>query len=169
MISCFLTPDTTTSQFTYPPQLKTEIEELVGRYMVDVENLRTDEKDSLLEQIEEMTTRRFRVAEHLLETRPWDLFFMVEMGTDRIHHGFWRFFDPEHRLYEPGNPYEERVLEYYQRARREDRAPPPLRRRRYGGARRLRPRREADGRRRVRERMAPPRGLSRAQGGADDA
>jgi predicted AlkP superfamily phosphohydrolase/phosphomutase len=115
MISCFLTPDTTTSQFTYPPELKTEIEELVGRYLVDVENLRTDEKDSLLEQIEEMTARRFRVAEHLLETRPWDLFFMVEMGPDRIHHGFWRFFDPEHRLYEPGNPYEEQVLEYYQR------------------------------------------------------
>jgi predicted AlkP superfamily phosphohydrolase/phosphomutase len=115
MISCFLTPDTTTSQFTHPPQLKTEIEELVGRYMVDVDNLRTDEKNSLLEQIEEMTTRRFRVAEHLLETRPWDLFFMVEMGPDRIHHGFWRFFDPEHRLYEPGNPYEERVLDYYRR------------------------------------------------------
>ena len=50
-----------------------------------------------------MTEKRFRVAEHLLETRPWDLFFMVEMGTDRIHHGFWRFTDPEHRLYEPGN------------------------------------------------------------------
>ena len=115
MISCFLTPDTATSQFTHPPELKTEIEALVGRYMVDVENLRTDEKDSLLEQIEDMTAKRFRVAEHLLETRPWDLFFMVEMGPDRIHHGFWRFFDPEHRLYEPGNPYEKRVLDYYKR------------------------------------------------------
>ena len=40
-----------------------------------------------------MTEKRFRLAEHLLETRPWDLFFMVEMGTDRIHHGFWRFTD----------------------------------------------------------------------------
>jgi len=34
-----------------------------------------------------MTEKRFRLAEHLLETRPWDLFFMVEMGTDRMHHG----------------------------------------------------------------------------------
>jgi predicted AlkP superfamily phosphohydrolase/phosphomutase len=40
---------------------------------------------------------------------------MVEMGTDRIHHGFWRFIDPEHRLYEPGNPYEPAVLDYYRR------------------------------------------------------
>lgn len=113
MVSCFLTPDTVRSQYTYPAELKQEIETVVGTYMVDVENFRTEEKGRLLEQIEEMTEKRFRLAEHLLETRPWDLFFMVEMGTDRIHHAFWRFFDPEHRLYEPGNPFEAAVLDYY--------------------------------------------------------
>ncbi|HEX5467605.1 MAG TPA: alkaline phosphatase family protein [Gaiellaceae bacterium] len=113
MVSCFLTPDTTRSQYTFPPELKSEIESVVGRYMVDVENFRTEEKGRLLEQIEEMTAKRFQVAEYLLETKPWDLFFMVEMGTDRIHHAFWRFFDHEHRLYEPGNPYEQGVLDYY--------------------------------------------------------
>jgi predicted AlkP superfamily phosphohydrolase/phosphomutase len=113
MVSCFLTPDTETSQYTYPAELKGEIETLVGRYMVDVENFRTNEKERLLAEIDEMTDKRFRVAEHLLESRPWDLFFMVEMGTDRIHHGFWRFFDREHRLYEPGNAYESAMLDYY--------------------------------------------------------
>jgi predicted AlkP superfamily phosphohydrolase/phosphomutase len=113
MVSCFLTPDTETSQYTYPPELKEEIEGLVGRYMVDVENFRTEEKPRLLREIEEMTDKRFQVAEHLLETRPWDLFFLVEMGTDRIHHGFWRYSDHHHRLYEPGNEYEGAMLEYY--------------------------------------------------------
>ena len=113
MVSCFLTPDTETSQYTYPAGLKGEIEALVGRYLVDVRNFRTDDKDRLLAEIEEMTEKRFRVAEHLLETRPWDLFFMVEMGTDRIHHGFWRFTDSEHRLYEAGNQYEQAMLDYY--------------------------------------------------------
>jgi predicted AlkP superfamily phosphohydrolase/phosphomutase len=113
MISCFLTPDTERSQYTHPPELKQEIEGLVGRYMVDVDNFRTPEKERLLREIEEMTEKRFRVAEHLLETRPWDLFFMVEMGTDRLHHGFWRFSDPEHRLHEPGNPFEGVMLDYY--------------------------------------------------------
>jgi len=113
MVSCFLTPDTETSQYTYPAGLKGEIEALVGRYLVDVRNFRTDDKDRLLAEIEEMTEKRFRVAEHLLETRPWDLFFMVEMGTDRIHHGFWRFTDSEHRLYQPGNQYEQAMLDYY--------------------------------------------------------
>jgi predicted AlkP superfamily phosphohydrolase/phosphomutase len=113
MVSCFLTPDTNTVQWTYPAELKGEIESLVGRYLVDVEDFRTDDKERLLREIEEMTAKRFQVAEHLLDTRPWDLFFMVEMGTDRLHHGFWRFFDPEHRLYEPGNPYETAALDYY--------------------------------------------------------
>lgn len=36
MVSCFLTPDTERSQYTYPPELKSEIERVVGRYMVDV-------------------------------------------------------------------------------------------------------------------------------------
>jgi predicted AlkP superfamily phosphohydrolase/phosphomutase len=113
MVSCFLTPDTETSQYTYPAELKAEIEGLVGRYMVDVEDFRTDDKARLLADIEEMTAKRFQVAERLLQSRPWDLFFMVEMGTDRIHHGFWRFFDTEHRLYEAGNPYEHAMLDYY--------------------------------------------------------
>jgi predicted AlkP superfamily phosphohydrolase/phosphomutase len=113
MISCFLTPDTQRSEYTYPAELKQEIEGLVGRYMVDVDDFRTSDKDRLLEEIEEMTAKRFRVAEHLLSTRPWDLFFMVEMGTDRIHHGFWRFFDSGHRLHEAGNPFESAILDYY--------------------------------------------------------
>ncbi|MEO8349537.1 MAG: alkaline phosphatase family protein, partial [Acidobacteriota bacterium] len=115
MVSCFLTPDVKRNQYTYPPELKQEIEDLVGEYMVDVPNFRTNDKDRLLEDLETMTARRFTLAEHLIETRPWDLFFLVEMGTDRIHHGFWRFTDPDHRLYEPGNPYQDAMLSYYRR------------------------------------------------------
>jgi predicted AlkP superfamily phosphohydrolase/phosphomutase len=114
MVSCFLTPDLN-RQYTHPVGFADEIEELVGEYMVDVRNFRTNDKDQLLADLEEMTDKRFRVAERLLESRPWDLFFMVEMGTDRIHHGFWRFTDPEHRLYESGNKYESAMLDYYRR------------------------------------------------------
>ena len=60
-----------------------------------------------------MTDRRFALAEHLLETKPWELFAMVEMGPDRMHHGFWKYMDPEHRKHEPGNPYENAILDYH--------------------------------------------------------
>ncbi|MEX2210975.1 MAG: alkaline phosphatase family protein [Gaiellaceae bacterium] len=112
MVSCFLTPDTN-RQYTYPAAVKDEIERLVGEYMLDVPNFRTEDKARVLRDIETMTERRFQVAEHLLETRPWDLFFMVEMGTDRVHHAFWRYADPEHRLYEPGNEFETAMVDYY--------------------------------------------------------
>ncbi len=38
---------------------------------------------------------------------------MVEMGPDRMHHGFWKYMDPEHRKHEPGNPYENAILDYH--------------------------------------------------------
>jgi predicted AlkP superfamily phosphohydrolase/phosphomutase len=115
LVSCFLTPDVQRYQYTHPPELAAEIEALVGRYMPDVEQFRTEDKERLLTDIETMTDRRFQVAEHLLATRPWDLFFMVEMGTDRIHHGFWRYTDPQHRLHERGNRWSRAMFDYYRR------------------------------------------------------
>src|SRR5204862_3051178 len=42
-----------------------------------------------------------------------DFFIMVEMGPDRIHHGFWRYFDPQHPKYVAGNPLEHAIRDYY--------------------------------------------------------
>jgi predicted AlkP superfamily phosphohydrolase/phosphomutase len=112
LITSFLTPDTT-CQYTYPPELKGEVEALVGEYILDVDNFRTEEKDRLLAQIYEMTERRFRAAKHLVATRPWDFCIVVEIGLDRMHHGFWKFFDKGHRKYEPGSKYESVVKDYY--------------------------------------------------------
>ncbi len=87
--------------------------------MLDVEDFRTDDKEALLGRIYEKTEKHFKVAKHLLRTKPWDFFMMVEMGTDRIHHGFWSFIDPTHRRYVPGNPFENSIKEYYKYCDRE--------------------------------------------------
>ena len=112
MVTCFLTPSTQ-NEYTYPAALKEEIERVSGGYILDVENFRTDNKQAILDQIFEMTRRRFRVAKHLIAHHPWDFFMMVEMGVDRIHHGFWKYFDREHPKYEPRNPFENAIREYY--------------------------------------------------------
>jgi predicted AlkP superfamily phosphohydrolase/phosphomutase len=112
MVSCFLTP-TIDSQYTFPPLLKREIEQTVGEYLLDVRDFRTEDKDYLLRQVYEMTDRRFALAEHLLDTKPWELFAMVEMGIDRMYHGFWKMMDPEHRKHVPGNPFEHAILDYH--------------------------------------------------------
>ncbi|WP_337286663.1 alkaline phosphatase family protein [Candidatus Methylomirabilis sp.] len=113
MVTCFLTPSTQ-NEYTHPTSLKEEIERVSGGYILDVEDFRTDNKQAILDQIFEMTRRRFRVAKHLIAHHPWDFFMMVEMGVDRIHHGFWKYFDKEHPKYEPGNPFENAIREYYQ-------------------------------------------------------
>ncbi len=112
MVGCFLTPSTE-SPYTFPPTLRDEIADVVGEYLFDCANFRTDEKDDLLRQVYEMTDRRFRLAEHLLETRPWQLFAMVEMGPDRMHHGFWKYMDTRHRKHDAGNPYKDAIFDYY--------------------------------------------------------
>jgi predicted AlkP superfamily phosphohydrolase/phosphomutase len=112
MIGCFLSPSTE-SRYTFPEELRDEITQVVGEYMVDVPNFRTDQKDRILRDISEMTRRRFQLARHLRDSRPWDFFMMVEMGPDRLHHGFWRYYDPKHPDYVPGTDYERAFRDYY--------------------------------------------------------
>jgi predicted AlkP superfamily phosphohydrolase/phosphomutase len=114
LVSCFLTPDTRTHPYTYPDDLRHEIEQLVGKYQVDVQNFRSDDRDRILAEIFEMTEQHFAVARHLLETRECDFFMMVEIGVDRIHHAFWRYVDPTHPRYEPDHRYGDVVRSYYQ-------------------------------------------------------
>jgi predicted AlkP superfamily phosphohydrolase/phosphomutase len=120
LISSFLTPSIQ-KQYTHPNELRHEIDRILeGReYEVDVRNFRTDDKDNLLNQIYEMTEKRLKVLNYLIREKPWDFFMFVEMGVDRIHHGFWKFHDPEHHLYEPGNKFENAIKEYYQYIDRE--------------------------------------------------
>jgi len=108
VVSGFLAPSTD-SNYTYPIALKDEIEEVSGGYVIDVEDFRTDDKEALLERIYEKTEKHFKVAKYLIKTKPWDFFMLVEMGVDRIHHGFWSYMDPEHHKYKPGNPFEDSI------------------------------------------------------------
>jgi len=81
--------------------------------MVDVSDYRTDNKANVLREIYEMTERRFKLAKHFLQTKPWEFFMLVEMGVDRIHHAFWKYFDPQHRKYEPDTPFANAIRDYY--------------------------------------------------------
>ena len=166
MVGCFLTPSLD-SKYTYPAALKDEIAEVVGEYLFDTKDFRTDDKEYLLRQVYEMTDRRFALAEHLLATKPWSLFAMVEMGPDRMHHGFWKYMDPEHRKHEPGNPYESAILDYHRHVdglvaklleHADDDTVVFVA---------LRPRREAARRRHPHQRVAPARGPARDPRGAE--
>jgi len=114
MVSGFLTPGIH-REFTHPASLKEEILALAPEYHFDVAQFRTENKDWLLEQIWRMTEERFAVVDHMLVTKEWEFFMLMEIGVDRIHHGFWSYHDPAHRRYVPGNPYENAIHDYYVR------------------------------------------------------
>ncbi|MGH8103447.1 MAG: alkaline phosphatase family protein, partial [bacterium] len=112
LISCFLTPDAK-SNYTHPASLKPEIQALVGDYPFDAKGFRTDNKKALLQQLYDMAETHFKVMKYLLTTKPWDFFMSVEMATDRLHHGFWKYFDAAHRDYVPGNEFEGAIPDFY--------------------------------------------------------
>ncbi len=110
-ISCFITPGRD-RPYTHPASLRDEIEGLVGEYLFDIE-FRVDDRDKLLSELYLMTERRLQVIRHLLTTKPWEYFHWVEIGVDRLHHAFWKFADPAHPKYLPGNRYESVIRDYY--------------------------------------------------------
>jgi predicted AlkP superfamily phosphohydrolase/phosphomutase len=113
-VGCFMTPDTVQGVYTHPPEVAQTIAGLVGNYAVDVKDFRTEDKQRLLESIHEMSRQHFQVVRHFLAHEPWDYFQFVEIGLDRIHHGFWKYHDPAHPEHEPGNPYQNAIRDYYQ-------------------------------------------------------
>jgi predicted AlkP superfamily phosphohydrolase/phosphomutase len=112
LVSDFLTPGST-SGFTYPAILKAEVLKQYPTYKFDVGNFRSEDKARLYADLMDMTAMQTGLFKHLLKTKPWDFAMFVNIGVDRLHHGFWHFHDPAHRLYTPGNPYEHAIRDYY--------------------------------------------------------
>jgi predicted AlkP superfamily phosphohydrolase/phosphomutase len=112
LLSCFLTPDASAA-FAHPPLLKTEVLTRSPGYRFDVRDFRTEDKARLHRDLLDMTETQFDVALHLLRTKPWDCFIYVNIGLDRVHHGFWRYHDPQHRLHDPHSPFRHVIRDYY--------------------------------------------------------
>src|SRR5690242_9358037 len=114
-VGCFLTPSTKNPErpYTYPASVMQEIEATVGEYLVDVPNFRTEDKEYLLRHIYAMTEKRFKLVKRWIAEKDWDFFMFVEMGTDRIHHGLWKYHDPTHPKHEAHPVYSKSIHDYY--------------------------------------------------------
>jgi predicted AlkP superfamily phosphohydrolase/phosphomutase len=110
-ISDFLTPDKATD-FVYPPELRDEIQRVSGGYEFDV-TFRAEDRERIGTQLTEMTRKHFAVARHLWAKEKWDFFALHEIGPDRLHHTFWKYFDTNHPRYEENPKYRTIVEEYY--------------------------------------------------------
>ena len=113
LISGFLTPGIN-KDYVYPSNLKQEIESIFNEpFMIDIQNHRDLSKEELLEKIYKMTEMHFKLMRHLIKNKEWDLFFGMIMGSDRVNHNFWKYFDKEHRRYEHNPKFEKALKDYY--------------------------------------------------------
>lgn len=112
LVTGFLAPNTSV-EYTYPPELATDIAAWVGDYLLDVPNFRSEDKGRILQDIYTLCNQRFTLATHLLEREQPDLLMLVEMGVDRIHHALWKHMDPRHPLFVPDSPFAHAIHDYY--------------------------------------------------------
>ncbi len=112
MVSGFLTPDTK-AQFAYPSIFKQEVLKQVPDYAFDVRDFRNVERSDLYQRIIDVTNAQYKLLEYALKTKAWDFAMQVNIGVDRMHHAFWRYHDPEHRLHEVDSPFKHAIRDYY--------------------------------------------------------
>jgi predicted AlkP superfamily phosphohydrolase/phosphomutase len=112
LVSCFLTPNTG-AQFAYPAIFKQEILKIAPNYDFDVRDFRHVERAELLQKLIDLTETQYRVLEYALKHKAWQFAMHVNIGVDRIHHAFWRYHDPQHRLHEADSPFKNAIRDYY--------------------------------------------------------
>ena len=110
-VSDFLTPERATD-FVMPARYRDGIERAAGGPFFDI-TFRADDRRRVADELFEMTRRRWRVVRHLWEQEPWDLFVVHDIGPDRLHHAFWKYFDPGHPRFEPNSEFREVASDYY--------------------------------------------------------
>jgi len=95
LITGMLTPDGAES-FTYPSSLGRELLEAVPEFRVGPSaSYSVERRDEYLEYLLHTVEQRGRVALHLFERHPADLFFFVFMESDHASHKLWGPFNGE--------------------------------------------------------------------------
>ncbi len=115
MIPGILTPPDAPK--TFPESLWSRVQNIAAHYRYDVADFRHLDPFDLIAQVDAMTRDRFAVARTLADDDDWNLFWLVEIGPDRLHHALWHHIDPRHpRFAAENNPELGRaLLAYYQR------------------------------------------------------
>lgn len=89
LTSCFLTPSPDDG-WTWPPKLADDLAP-GGDVLLDVPQYRRADRSALASDLARYANQRWDIAERLLTIEPrWDLFWMVDMSTDRLAHAFLR-------------------------------------------------------------------------------
>jgi len=113
MVTDFNTPGPQ-RPYTWPPWLREELASAVGDPIFDVV-FRTEDRDRARRDLLEMVENHGRVVRYLAERKDWDAFIYVEIGIDRAHHAFWKYFDERHPRHTYHEVYSRAIPEVYRK------------------------------------------------------
>ncbi|HID91173.1 TPA: hypothetical protein EYP44_04355 [Candidatus Bathyarchaeota archaeon] len=94
-----------------------KVDKLVGDLETETLERVGSDPDLFFERVNQITDEMAEISLYLLQEEEWDFFMAVFMGTDRIHHFFWRHVDRAHPRYEESE-YSRLVKDFYVKADR---------------------------------------------------
>lgn len=92
-------PLSKTLRYTYPEDLLIKIAKNGGHYVNDL-IMMCDGKSDYISKAIEVTKKRVKTLEYLLNKYEWDFMSVVFTEIDRISHFFWHYMDPESPEYQ---------------------------------------------------------------------
>jgi predicted AlkP superfamily phosphohydrolase/phosphomutase len=113
MTSCFLTPGSE-SPWAAPDDLRQELGDRFGPYIVDTEAHRGGDQGRLVDECRALTAQRFAIFRHLVATRDPELAMVVDIGPDRFHHGLLGAVMPDHPRHDRESPFARAGAQYYE-------------------------------------------------------
>lgn len=113
MVTDFNTPGKE-KPYTFPPWLKGEIENKLNEPPIFDVVYRTENRDKAYSDLMEMIDNHQRILNYLTK-KAWDLFIYVEIGVDRAHHMFWKYFDNTHPRYEYHEKFSNAIPNVYKK------------------------------------------------------
>jgi len=101
IVAGYLTPGKS-SNYTFPKQLKKEIENEVPDYVIDTPSLEFtfDNKkrlDTFLEKNFQIIELRYKLADYLLRKYEWDCSIIIFSTLDSVQHKFWSYDNPDYK------------------------------------------------------------------------
>ncbi len=112
-ISGFSLTPSTNVDYTYPKEIKQEINSLFENFMIVDNDFRDISKEKIIKSAYKITKMHFKLIEYLSKNKKWDLFFGIIAQSDSINHNFLKYADSKHRKYDPNSEFKNTMKDYY--------------------------------------------------------
>lgn len=103
------------SEFTYPKELKSELDKIVDGYELDVKQGEYYSEEVFLKDLYRILNKRCEAAKYLMRKQRSEFFMVVFDCCDRVQHFMWRHTDPNHPLFDKRkyNKYKDSIRDFW--------------------------------------------------------